>query len=169
MRIPRGVQLDRLLDERAAGLPEGIWLRGDGLEALTTYAAVRLPVERTSGDVDGPVPPLALQLARELGISELKLTRGGALLPGVARFERPVPDRAEPPTFVELVESRLQGEPRKGRFAVNPRLLARAAAAIGAGHGVIVEVRAAERALHIRPNVAGARAEAIVMPVRISR
>lgn len=123
-------------DVKGVPVPEKlgvVYLRGEFLEATDSYIAARVPVERQTGDVDGPIPLLAFELARRLAVGgavpQLALGEHVAGLKGKAGVNRPKIDR-EPPTYEKLGANWFDAV-RPVRVAIDVRKLVQAAEAIG--------------------------------------
>ena len=71
MEHPQGIGWKEKCEPEAAASKDSAhphlcspWLKGDNLYATDSYVAVRIPVKRDDGDMDGEVPRAALKVAR---------------------------------------------------------------------------------------------------------
>jgi len=149
MIVPFGVEIERL----AARYPPqaGVWLRQGALEVVGDYWAAQVSVLDTDGDVEGPIEPDALRLARD-SESPLQATNDTLRIPGRATFERDPLAWVRRCGYQELREQLLAQLPQPTRFTIDTRALVELAGALDAHQGLVeIELRAPHAALVIRP------------------
>lgn len=163
MRLPRGKPDVCVGEDESRPQLEVVYLRGEYLEVTDSYKFVKVKVERTPDDLDGPIPTLAFELAREHGLLIDCSRENHVVLPGLGAINRPALQK-EVPTY-ETIKTEVMNPPAQ-RISVNTKYLRQIAKAFGGGETVTLEIPAEGevKAMRVLP-LGEDGTEAVLMPV----